>query len=90
MTANVVVQSVYQLLSRHSIQLATQFMLEFQLEPECSTERAIVLVNRHWRDVLAKRPYSTMEVRTYLVDDCPLLEWVSLFERGVLPELLRS
>lgn len=90
MSAHVAVQSVYLLLSKYNIGVAAQFMLDFKLESDCTLERAIILLNRHWRDVLAQRPYDTLQVRTYLVDDCSLPEWLRLFERGVLPTLVAA
>lgn len=88
MSAHVAVQTVFLTLSRYDSVLATNFMLQFQLEDGCTLERAIVLLNRHWRDVLGQQPRNTMEARSFLVDACSLPEWVSLFERGVIPELL--
>lgn len=88
MSAMLAVQTVFQTLSRHDSSLAAYFMLEFRLEDGCSLERAIVLLNRYWRDYLGRLPNNTMDARTYLVDECTLPEWIRLFETGVLPVVL--
>ncbi len=89
MKAEHVPDAVFMLVSRVDTLAAGRFRMEFQLEEECDIRRAMVLVNRYWRDYLARLPSDTMHARSFLLDDAPFNEWLSLFERGILPELDR-
>lgn len=90
MSATVALQSIFLLVARYNMAAAARFMIDIELEDNCTLERAIVLINRYWRDNLARCQRDTMDARTYLIDDCSFEDWLSLFERGVIPELLIS
>ncbi len=89
MHANAATQAMYLLLSRYSVIAAVKFWNECHVPFGCDAARAVVLINRYWRDVLGAQDHCTREARSYLIDDCPFHEWLSLFERGVIPEIVQ-
>lgn len=88
MRQNKTKQVVHSLLTKHSPTAADSFQSDCQVGVKASESDSIAVINQYFRDVLGAKPRDTMEARTYLVDDCCLKEWLSLLERGVIPEVV--
>lgn len=82
-------EAVYQLLITKNCAVAPYFMDTCQVPSESTERVAISIINQFWRDLLGRQPHDTMEARSFLVDDCNFNEWLSLLERGILPEVCR-
>lgn len=87
MNAQAIIDSVVTLVRPLDYHAAMRFQETIQLPVQCDEALAVRMLNRYWRDVLMGLAIDTHEARSYLVDDCPLHEWLGLFERGVLPVL---
>ena len=81
--------AVHQLLLTKNCAVASHFDSTCHVPEAASEQEAIALVNCFWRDLLGRQPYDTMEARSFLVDDCSFDEWMSLLERGIIPEVCR-
>ncbi len=89
MKVNTIKQAVCELLIAHQSAALSAFETQCVLPHPCTDAEAIGLINQFWRDLLGRQPRDTMEARSYLLDECCPEEWLSLFERGVLPEVLQ-
>ncbi len=87
MIQNATLQCVYTLLAKYSVPIAVKFSQTCPLPPDLPEADSIRAINQYWRDTLARFPRDTMVARSYLVDVCQLDEWISLLERGVIPEI---
>jgi hypothetical protein len=85
-STNAVTVGVYTALAGMDVSCAWRFVHDYQEPQSYNLNEHIRAVNRYWREQFANvAMLDTIEIRSHLIDDIQLQDWLRLFAQVVAP-----